>query len=165
MKPGAQPPSKLPESRRQQAPEDATDARECRCLARGWTDYVLHARVNFVEVPFTVKDSKGRLVPGLTWRDVRVYENGLRQQLISLFTDEAFPLSVALVIDQSMTTTRWTRVNDALGALQDAFTPYDEVSVITYNNGAEDGDRLYRGAERAADAGDRAFEGFGARCR
>ncbi|HSU20034.1 MAG TPA: hypothetical protein VLI45_09860, partial [Acidobacteriaceae bacterium] len=32
--------------------------------------------VDFVQVPFTVKDSKGQLVPGLTWRDVRVYENG-----------------------------------------------------------------------------------------
>ena len=39
----------------------------------------IHVQTNFVEVPFTVKDKKGRLVPGLTWRDVRVYENGLRR--------------------------------------------------------------------------------------
>src|ERR1700734_1649337 len=58
--------------------------------------------VNFVQIPFTVKDSKGQQVPGITWRDVRVYENGLRQQL-SLFTSDPFPLSVALVIDQSVT--------------------------------------------------------------
>ena len=60
------------------------------------------ARATFVEIPFTVKDNKGKLVSGLTWRDVRVYENNLRQQL-ALFTVDPFPLSVALVIDQSMT--------------------------------------------------------------
>lgn len=91
-------------------------------------------QVNFVEVPFTVKDSKGRLVPGLTWRDVRIYENGLRQQM-RVFTVDPFPLSVALVIDQSMPFDTMTRVNNALGALQGAFTPYDEVALFTYNNG------------------------------
>ena len=97
-------------------------------------EYVIRAHVNFVEVPFTVKDNKGKLVPGLTWRDVRVYENNLRQQL-SLFTVDPFPMSVALVIDQSMTFDNMTKVNNALAALQGAFTPYDEVSLITYNNG------------------------------
>jgi VWFA-related protein len=92
------------------------------------------AGVNFVEVPFTVKDRKGALVPGLTWRDVRVYENGLRQKL-QLFTVDPFPLSVALVIDQSMPFDEMTKVNNALGALQGAFSNYDEVAVFTYNNG------------------------------
>ncbi len=96
--------------------------------------FTLRVQTNFVEVPFTVKDNKGRLVPGLTWRDVRVYENGLRQQM-ALFTVDPFPLSVALVIDQSLTYDNMTKVNNALGALQGAFTPYDEVAVFTYNNG------------------------------
>src|SRR5260370_8576199 len=96
--------------------------------------FTLRVQTNFVEVPFTVKDNKGRLVPGLTWRDVRVYENGLRQQM-ALFTVDPFPLSVALVIDQSLTYDNMTNVNNALGALQGAFTPYDEVAVFTYNNG------------------------------
>jgi VWFA-related protein len=94
----------------------------------------IHVQTNFVEVPFIVKDKKGRQVPGLTWRDVRVYENGLRQQM-ALFTVDPFPLSVALVIDQSLTVDNMAKVNNALGALQGAFTPYDEVAVFTYNNG------------------------------
>ena len=94
----------------------------------------IHVQTNFVEVPFMVKDKKGRLVPGLTWRDIRVYENGLRQQM-ALFTVDPFPLSVALVIDQSLTPDNMARVNGALGALQGAFSPYDEVAVFTYNNG------------------------------
>jgi VWFA-related protein len=94
----------------------------------------IHVRTDFVEVPFIVKDKKGRLVPGLTWRDVRVYENGLRQQM-ALFTVDPFPLSVAVVIDQSLTYDNMAKVNKSLTALQGAFTPYDEVAVFTYNNG------------------------------
>jgi VWFA-related protein len=89
---------------------------------------------NFVDIPFTVKDSKGQLVSGLSSRDVRVYENGLRQHITN-FTVDPVALSVALVIDQSMTRDNMMRVNDALGAIQGAFAPYDEVAVFTYNNG------------------------------
>jgi len=125
-------PNKLPATTAAQKVEDGTPPEN---IAPGQgPEYVIHARVNFVEVPFTVKDNKGKLVPGLTWRDVRVYENNLRQQL-TLFTVDPFPLSVALVIDQSMTFDNMAKVNNALAALQGAFTPYDEVSLITYNNG------------------------------
>ncbi len=91
-------------------------------------------RVNDVNVPFTVKDSKGQLVAGLQANEVQVYENGLMQH-ITHFTDEAQPLSVTLVVDQSMTYDNMQRVNTALGALPGAFTPYDEISVFKYNNG------------------------------
>ncbi len=39
------------------------------------------------------------------------------------------------MIDQSLTFDNMTKVNNALGALQGAFAPYDEVAVFTYNNG------------------------------
>ena len=94
----------------------------------------IRVQVNFHQVPFTVKDSKGQLVPGLTYRDVQVYENGLRQRP-ALFTVDPIPLSVAIVIDQSVTFDTMRRVNASLNALQGAFTPYDEVSIFTYNNG------------------------------
>lgn len=96
--------------------------------------FTLHVQTNFVEVPFTVKDNKGRLVPGIKPREVRIYENGLRQH-ISVFTVDPWPLSVALVIDQSMTYDNMTKVNNALEALPGAFAPYDEIAVFTYNNG------------------------------
>ncbi len=91
-------------------------------------------RANVVDVPFIIKDNKGRLVPGIAAREVRIYENGLRQKL-DFFTVDPFPLSVALVIDQSLDYQTMDRVNNALGALQAAFTPYDQVAVFTYNNG------------------------------
>ena len=96
-----------------------------------------HVHVNFVQLPFIVKDSKNQLVPGLTWRDVRVYENGLRQQMQN-FSSDPRPMSVALVIDQSVTFDTMNKINNSLHALQDAFAPYDEVSVFTYNNGVKE---------------------------
>ncbi|MFC6646615.1 VWA domain-containing protein [Granulicella cerasi] len=93
----------------------------------------LRVQVNFVEVPFTVKDSHGALVPGITGRDVSVYENNLRQKPV-VFTTDPFPLSVAIVIDQSVPFQTMEKINDSLRALQGAFTPYDEVAVFTYNN-------------------------------
>jgi len=125
-------PSRLPETATQKQQDEGPPPENVP--AGQGPEYVIQARVNFVEVPFTVKDSKQRLVPGLTWRDVRVYENNLRQKL-DLFTVDPFPLSVALVIDQSMTYDNMAKVNNSLSTLQGAFTPYDEVSVFTYNNG------------------------------
>jgi len=97
----------------------------------------LTVNVQYHTIPFTVKDSKGRLVPGLTYRDVRVYENGVLQRTATFLTDPA-PLSVGLVIDQSVTSDTMEKVNDSLSALQGAFSPYDEVAVFTYNNGVKE---------------------------
>ncbi len=93
--------------------------------------YTIRARVNFVLVPVTVKDSHGQLVSGLTYHDFQIYENGVQQRL-SFFTEDPFPLSVAFVIDQSLPSDTMRKVNDALTGLQGAFAPYDEVSVFTY---------------------------------
>jgi len=93
--------------------------------------YTLRARVNFVEVPVTVKDSHGNLVAGLTWHDFQIYEDGVRQRM-TFFTEDPFPLSVAFVIDQSLPSDTMRKVNEALSGLQGAFAPYDEVAVYTY---------------------------------
>jgi len=93
--------------------------------------------VNFVEVPVTVKDSKGNLVAGLTFRDFKIFENDRREPL-RLFTVDPFPLSIAFVIDQSLTSDVMAKVNNSLGAIQGALTPYDEAAVFSYNNGAQE---------------------------
>jgi len=92
---------------------------------------------NFVEVPVTVKDSKGALVAGLTNRDFQVYENNTREPL-KLFTVDPAPLSIAFVIDQSLTSDVMSKVNNSLDAIQGALTPYDEVAIFTYANGTQE---------------------------
>ena len=54
----------------------------------GTDAFKLVVRTNFVEVPFTVKDNKQKLVPGINWREVRIYENNVPQ------IDHIFPQSL-----------------------------------------------------------------------
>jgi len=127
---------KLTDSKPQQHEDDGPPP-EVTAPGEGIKAFMLpRATVNFVQTPFTVKDSKGRLVPGIDWREVRIYENGVRQHM-SIFTADPFPLSLALVIDQSVTFDTMERINNALDALPGAFAPYDEIAIFTYNNGAQ----------------------------
>jgi len=131
--PGTQPPSaNAPDDFQKtppQVPEPGTGVDSEKLLIRTFT--------NFVEVPVTVKDSKGQQVAGLTYRDFRIFENNQRQQ-ISFFTEDAHPLSVAYVIDQSVTSDVMSKVNDSLGAIQGSLAPYDDVAVFAYNNGPKE---------------------------
>lgn len=91
-------------------------------------------RVDHVSVPVTVLDKKHQQVAGLTWRDFQVYENNVRQPIV-FFSADAVPLSLALVIDQSLPRDTMKKVNDSLAAMQGAFTGGDEVAVFTYADG------------------------------
>ena len=108
----------------------------------------LQLYTNYINVPVTVKDTKGKLVPGLTWRDFKVYENGQYYPL-KIFSVDATPLSMAFVIDQSVTRDVMDKVNESLGAIQGALTPYDEISIFTYSNGAQDRSGGFTGAQSA----------------
>jgi VWFA-related protein len=57
------------------------------------------------------------------------------RQHIDLFSADPYPLSVALVIDQSLQKDTMKKVNDSLSAMQGGFTPYDEIAVFTYADG------------------------------
>ena len=102
----------------------------------GEKGFTIPVSVNYVDVPVTVRDKKGNLVPGLTWRQFRVYEDGQRQR-IAFFTVDPYPLSVAFVIDQSLPSDVMKKVNESLAALQGAFAPADTVAVFTYNTSPE----------------------------
>ena len=97
----------------------------------------LVVHTNFVEVPVTVKDSKGHLVSGLQWRDFKIFENDQRMTP-KLFTVDPAPLSIVFVIDQSLPAPVMDKVNESLGSIQGALTPYDELAIFSYNNGAQE---------------------------
>jgi len=94
-------------------------------------------QVNEVVVPVTVKDSKGNPVSGLTWRDFKVYENNAKED-IKVFSVDPAALSIAFVIDQTLPSNFMSEVNQSMGAIQGALTPYDEAAVFTYTNGAKE---------------------------
>jgi VWFA-related protein len=110
------------------------------------TGFRIVSYTNFVQVPTTVKDSKGKLVPGLTWRDFKVFENGNYEPL-RFFTVDPFPMSIVFVVDQSLRKDEMAQVNDSLGAIQGALTPSDELEVVTYGNGAHNLSGGFTGAQ------------------
>ena len=112
-----------------QQPDEQTIPPEQGAAARA--NFVM--QTNFVEVPVTVKDTKGNPVAGLTWRDFTVYENNTLEHL-SLFSSDAAPLSIAFVIDQTLPSNYMDEVNRSLGAIQGAMTPYDEAAVFSYTH-------------------------------
>ncbi|HET9180592.1 MAG TPA: VWA domain-containing protein [Candidatus Angelobacter sp.] len=95
--------------------------------------YTYGVRVNFVQVPVTVKDSSGQLVAGLTPQDFRIYENGVRQRL-TFMTSDPFPLTAAVVIDTDLPSTTMKKVNETLPALIGAFSKFDEVALYRYGH-------------------------------
>jgi VWFA-related protein len=122
--PATQPPSSSKEI--QTTPPEHMTPEDIGQTIRTYTTYV--------EVPVTVKDAKGMPIAGLTWRDFRVYENDTWEPL-KIFSVDPAPLSIAFVIDQSLPLSVMAKVNDSLGAVQGALSPYDEISIFTYNNG------------------------------
>jgi VWFA-related protein len=98
--------------------------------------FLIHVPVNFIDVPVTVRDKKGQLVAGLTWRQFRIYEDGQRQH-IGFFSVDPNPLSVAFVIDQSLPSDVMKKVNRSLSALTGAFSPADTVAVFTYSSNTQ----------------------------
>lgn len=142
-------PSQAPEPG-SQAPtpegKDTVQATPPEMLSVADTATKLKIFATYVEVPVTVKDNKGKLVAGLTWRDFKVYENNTREP-IRIFTVDPTPLSVAFVIDQSMTTDVMEKVNNSLAAIQGALAPYDELAVYSYSNGAQDRSHGFTGAQ------------------
>jgi len=125
------PPSQEPVVERREAPQATPPEEGTAAMAQ----FVVH--VNFVQVPVTVKDSKGNLVSGLTWRDFTVYENNTRETL-RVFSVDPEPLSIAFVIDQTLPSNIMAQVNNSMGSIQGALAPYDEAAVFTYTNGPKE---------------------------
>ncbi|MBM3785923.1 MAG: hypothetical protein FJW30_16295, partial [Acidobacteria bacterium] len=57
--------------------------------------------VKLVNVPFSVRDEKGRLVDGLTRDDIEVFEDGVPQKITHFSQSADSPLALALVSDVS----------------------------------------------------------------
>ena len=89
--------------------------------------------VNFVQVPVTVKDGKGQLVPGLRPEDFTIYEDGVPQKLVYM-TSDSFPLSAAVVVDTELPSQTMKKIDDTLPALIGAFSEFDEVALYRYGH-------------------------------
>jgi VWFA-related protein len=115
--------------------------------------YVLHTDVEEVVLNTTVLEGN-RLVPDLKKDNFEVYEDGVRQSLIS-FQHTDLPVSIALVVDNSGSMYRKRpSVNKSALDLIAASNPQDEAFVVNFS------DEAFIDQEFTADAG-KLREGLG----
>lgn len=105
-----------------------------------------HVNATVVDVPVTVMNKHHQPVGGLPWWRFRVYEDGVRQR-IWYFTTDAYPLSIALVIDDTLPADVMQKVNQSLAAIAGSLTPSDSMAVITYAGTAPELVTSFTGAE------------------
>jgi VWFA-related protein len=87
---------------------------------------------NLVVLPVTVKDHSGRLVPDLGKDEFRVFDDNVEQR-IDVFTTEAFPLSMVILIDNDLKKGDAKEVQDSLDAIIGGMSDLDEAFVCRFD--------------------------------
>ncbi len=85
-----------------------------------------------VVLPVTVKDRSGEMIPDLERGDFRVFEDNVEQN-IDVFTAEAFPLSVVILIDNDLKDKDAEKVQASLQAILGGMSEYDEAFVCRFD--------------------------------
>jgi VWFA-related protein len=109
---------------------------------------------NLVVLPVTVKDREGRLVPDLQKDEFRVFEDNVEQR-IDVFTAEAFPLSMVVLIDNDLKSKESKQVEMSLDAIVGAMSNLDEAFICRFDQFfhpgkgfSSDQDKLYTELQR-----------------
>jgi len=93
---------------------------------------VIRRRAEIVVVPVTVKDGSGRLVHGIRRDEFRVFEDEEEQELI-LFSADAFPLSLVILIDNGLPRSASKKVEKSIAAIVGGLGPNDEATVMLFD--------------------------------
>jgi VWFA-related protein len=88
--------------------------------------------VNQVIVPVTVKDGSGRLVPDLSKDEFRIFEDKVEQR-IAYFSNEAFPLSMVILIDNDLKRKDAEEVAASLKAIIMGLSNADEAYIARFD--------------------------------
>jgi len=125
----------------------------------------IRTTVELVVVPVTVKDRAGKLVDNIRQDEFRVLEDGVEQK-ISLFSVDPFPLSVVVLLDNSLKQKAAEQVASGLPALAGGFSESDEVLICRFDTLLEqlsdfttDNDKIHAQLKRLTL--DRTFPGQG----
>jgi len=89
------------------------------------------SRVDLVVLPVTVKRN-GELVPDLRRDEFRVFEDSVEQR-IELFTAEAFPLSMVVLIDNDLKSKDAEQVSSSLRAIVGGMSANDEAFICRFD--------------------------------
>lgn len=88
--------------------------------------------VDLVVLPVTVKDGQGRLVPDLTQDEFRILDDDVEQR-IEVFSVEAFPLSLVVLLDNDLKSRDAEAVQSSLRAILAGFSAADEISICRFD--------------------------------
>jgi VWFA-related protein len=119
--PPAQTPSSTPANRPGENPPRQSDVQ-----AR------ITVNSNLVILPVTVKDRSGELVPDLKRDEFRVFEDNVEQH-IDMFTAEAFPLSMVVLIDNDLKDKDAEKVQASLMAILGGLATDDEAYICRFD--------------------------------
>lgn len=105
---------------------------------QGDTPAKLVVNPTLVVVPVTVKDGNGNLVADLRKDEFRIFEDDVEQKL-DVFTVEAFPLSIVVLIDNELKSKDAEKVQESLRSIVSGLSSVDEVFVCRFDQ------RLHQG--------------------
>jgi VWFA-related protein len=92
----------------------------------------IRTRSELVVVPVTVKDSTGALVGDIRAEEFRIFEDG-KEQEITVYSLEAFPLSVVVLLDASLDTKEAGLLQQSLPTIAAGFSEADEVALMEFD--------------------------------
>ena len=87
---------------------------------------------NLVILPVTVKDRSGNLVPDLQRDEFRIFEDNVEQK-IDVFTAEAFPLSMIILLDNDLKERDAQEVRKSLDAVVGGLSLEDEAFICRFD--------------------------------
>ena len=87
---------------------------------------------DLVVLPVTVKDRYGNLVPDLQREEFRIFDDSV-EQAIDVFTVEAFPLSLVVLIDDDLKSEDAAQMAPTLRAITAGISSSDEVLVCRFD--------------------------------
>lgn len=127
--------SGIPAEAQQTTPADTKSAAPTPTPPIDEIDEVVNVDTEVVNVLFTAQDKNRRLLLGLKQEDIRILENGQPQQVSSFSRQVDLPLSLAILIDTSLSQERTLpeEKSAAISFLESVVRPNkDEVSVISF---------------------------------
>jgi len=92
---------------------------------------VFRTRTEEVIVPVLVRTSSGDPVFDLARKDFRILEDNIEQK-IDLFSNDPFPLSVVLLVDDDLPQSVADKVDRSLGAVTGGMAEGDEMAVVLF---------------------------------
>jgi Ca-activated chloride channel homolog len=95
-----------------------------------------HTDVHLVNISFSVRDSQGKLVPGLTQDDFEVLEDGAPQKIAFFARSQDVPLTLGLVVDISNSQGSFLKPHekDLRTFLRSALAPLDRAFLLCFGN-------------------------------